>query len=105
MLISSTIRDISERRRASEQRLQLAAIVDSSDDAIIGKALDGTITSWNEGAHCILGYTADEVAVGKPISLLIPPGHDDKEAEIIRKLESGDRAEQFETVRRQKGRR
>src|SRR5207253_5813965 len=71
-LVSSAIRNITERKRTEELRLRLAAIVDSSDDAIIGKTLHGIITSWNDGAERIFGYSAEEV-VGKPISILLPP--------------------------------
>jgi len=101
VLVSSAIRDISERRRADEQRFRLAAIVDSSDDAIIGKTLDGVVTSWNEGAHRIFGYTSDEI-VGRPISLLVPTDRQAEEPEILRKLASGERVQHFDTVRRRK---
>lgn len=101
MLVSSAIRDISERRRADEQRFRLAAIVDSSDDAIIGKTLEGIVTSWNEGAHRIFGYTSDEI-VGKPISLLVPADRQAEEHEILRKLARGERVQHFDTVRRRK---
>jgi PAS domain S-box-containing protein len=76
----------------------LAAIVESSDDAIIGKTLDGVIRSWNSGAQRIFGYTAAEI-VGKPVSVLIPPERHDEEAEIIARLLSGDRVDHYETVR------
>jgi PAS domain S-box-containing protein len=100
-LVSSAIRDISERRRADEHRFRLAAIVDSSNDAIIGKTLDGIVTSWNDGAQRIFGYTAQEI-VGKSIALLVPPGHESEEPEILRRLSRGDRIEHFDTVRRRK---
>ena len=101
VLVSSTIRDVTERRKAEELRAQLAAIVDSSDDAIIGKSLDGTITSWNQGAERLFGYTAQEV-IGQPISLLLPPGRQGEEPAIIERLKRGERVESFETVRRRK---
>jgi PAS domain-containing protein len=82
-LVSSAIRDITERKKADEQRFRLAAIVDSSNDAIIGKSLDGVITSWNAGAQRIFGYTSEEI-VGKSIAVLVPPGHEDEEPEILR---------------------
>jgi PAS domain S-box-containing protein len=101
VLVSSTIRDVTERKKAEELRSQLAAIVDSSDDAIIGKSLDGTIRSWNKGAERIFGYAAKEV-IGQPISLLLPPGRQGEEPAIVERLKRGERVEPFETVRRQK---
>src|SRR5205814_968523 len=71
VLVSAAIRDISERRRADEQRFRLAAIVDSSNDAIIGTTFDGIITSWNEGAHQLFGYSAEEM-IGRQVTRLIP---------------------------------
>lgn len=75
------------------------AIVDSSDDAIIGKTLDGIITSWNRGAEKIFGYSAKE-AIGHPMNMLIPLDRPNEEAEILEKLSRGERIEHFETVRR-----
>ncbi len=98
-LVSSAIRDITERKKTEELRQRLAAIVDSSDDAIIGKTLDGVITSWNDGAHRLFGYTANEV-IGKPISILIPPGRQGEEPEIVKRLEAGALVPSFETIRR-----
>jgi PAS domain S-box-containing protein len=83
---------------AEELRSRLAAIVASSDDAIISKTLDGVIVTWNEGASRIFGYTAEE-AVGKPITMLIPPERIDEEEEILRRLRLGERIDHFETVR------
>jgi PAS domain S-box-containing protein len=100
-LVSSAIRDVTERKKADELRFQLAAIVDSSDDAIIGKTLDGFIVSWNKGAERIFGYAADEI-IGKPISTLLPPGRLGEEPQIIERLMRGERVEPFETVRRRK---
>src|SRR6516225_5333491 len=75
----------------------LAAIVESSDDAIIGKTLDGIITSWNAGAQRIFGYSPDEV-VGKPVTILIPPDRWHEEAEILMQLRNGGRVHHFETT-------
>ncbi len=101
MLVSAAIRDISERYKAEEHRFRLAAIVESSGDAIIGKTLDGVITSWNESAHRIFGYTSNEV-VGKHVSVLIPSDRWHEETEILRSLTRGERVEQFDTVRKRK---
>ena len=76
----------------------LSAIIESADDAVISKTLEGIITSWNTGAERIFGYTADEV-IGKPITILIPPGHEDEEPKILARLRAGDRIEHYETVR------
>jgi PAS domain S-box-containing protein len=91
-------RDVSERRRAEEAQARLAAIVESSQDAIISKTLDGIIRSWNAGAERIFGYTAGE-AVGRPVTLLIPPDRLDEEREILARLTGGQRIEHYETVR------
>jgi PAS domain S-box-containing protein len=76
----------------------LAAIIESANDAIISKTLDGIITSWNNGAQRIFGYTADEV-IGKPVTILIPAGHEDEEPAILARLRAGKRIEHYETVR------
>ncbi len=81
-----------------EERFRLAAIVDSSEDAIISKNLDGIITSWNAGAERTFGYTAEEI-VGQPISRLMPPEHRNDMANILGRIERGERVEHFETVR------
>jgi PAS domain S-box-containing protein len=88
-------------RTLEEQARWLAAIVESSDDAIISKSLDGIITSWNKGAERIFGYLAEEV-IGKPISILIPPDRHDEESVILECLRRGERVEPYETVRRRK---
>lgn len=80
----------------------LAAIIESADDAIISKTLEGVITSWNTGAERLFGYTAEEV-IGKPVTILIPPDHIDEEPEILRRIRSGERVEHYETVRVGKG--
>src|SRR6201997_603562 len=84
VLVSSAIRDITERKRAEASREQLASIVDYSDDAIIGKTLTGTITNWNQGAERLYGYTASEV-LGEHISILLPPDRTNELPEIIRR--------------------
>src|SRR5208337_4816762 len=91
-------RDVTERARAEEVRSKLAAIVESSDDAIISRTLGGTITSWNKGAEVIFGYRADEI-VGKPVSMLAAPDHVDEFATILHKLRQGEKIAHFETVR------
>jgi len=76
-------------------------VVDNSDDAIITKDLDGTIKSWNKGAERIFGYTADE-AVGRPITILIPPEQLDEESVILWRIRRGERTDHYETIRRRK---
>jgi PAS domain S-box-containing protein len=94
----ASVLDIGERKHAEEVRALLAGIVDSSDDAIISKNLDGTITSWNAGAERMFGYSATE-AVGQSITLIIPPERRNEEIEIIRRLRAGHKIEHFETQR------
>ncbi len=91
-------RDVTEARRAMEARLYLAAIVESSDDAIIGETLDGKIASWNRGAERLYGYTATE-AVGRPVALLAPSDHPDEQPAILERIKRGEYIEHFETVR------
>ncbi len=91
-------RDVTDRFRAHETQARLAAIVNSSDDAIVSKTLDGTVTSWNAGAERLFGYTPAEV-VGRSITLIIPPERLDEEQTILAKLRRGERIEHFETVR------
>ena len=85
-------------RPMEEARAWLAAIVDSSDDAIIGKDLNGTITAWNRGAEKIFGYSASEV-MGKPMLMLFPPDRVDEETDILARIRRGESVEHFETVR------
>jgi PAS domain S-box-containing protein len=99
--VSVVARDISERKRMEEALLRLAAIVDSSDDAIIGKTMDTTIVSWNRGAEQIYGYTAAEV-IGRPISVLLPPGSDDEVPAIMERLRRGEKVDHYETKRQRK---
>ncbi|HEY3740611.1 MAG TPA: PAS domain S-box protein, partial [Bryobacteraceae bacterium] len=94
--------DITERKTAEEAMRLFGAIVDSSDDAIISKNLNGVITSWNKSADRLFGYTADE-AIGQTVaSLLIPADRQDEEPEILARLQRGERVDHFETVRRHK---
>jgi len=81
-----------------DPKVQLAAIIDSSDDAIISKNLDGIIQSWNAGAQRLFGWTADE-AIGQPITILIPPDRLEEEPHILSRLRAGERVDHFETVR------
>lgn len=81
--------------------LRLAAIVESSEDAIVSKDLNGIINSWNKGAERILGYTAEE-AIGMPVTMLIPPDRQAEEKEILDRIRRGQRIEHFETIRRRK---
>ncbi|MEO7414722.1 MAG: PAS domain S-box protein, partial [Opitutaceae bacterium] len=96
-----TVHDVSQRRQTEEISARLAAVVESSDDAIVSKTLEGAITTWNSGAERMFGYTAEE-AVGKPVSLLIPPSRIDEEPEILRRIRQGERIDHYETVRRRK---
>jgi PAS domain S-box-containing protein len=90
--------DITERKHAEEMAAFLALIVESSDDAIISKDLTGVITSWNRGAEDLYGYSAAE-AVGKPISIIIPPEREEEMTEILERIKRGERIEHFETIR------
>src|SRR6202158_2004650 len=90
--------DVSERTLARRSGDLLAAIVDSSDDAIISKTLDGVITSWNKSAERLFGYTREE-AVGQHITLIIPEDRRDEETKIVERLRRGERVDHFETVR------
>jgi PAS domain S-box-containing protein len=91
-------RDITERRRGEQARMRLAGIVDSSEDAIISKSLEGIITSWNNSAERMFGYTPEE-AIGKSIVMIIPPELREEETMILGRLRRGERIEHFETVR------
>jgi PAS domain S-box-containing protein len=90
--------EITERRRTQEIAERLAAVVQSSDDAIISKTLDGTITAWNRGAEKVFGYSAEE-AVGKPMTLLLPPERADEESDILERVSRGESVHHFDTVR------
>jgi len=95
--------DITERKRSEEIALRLAAIVESSNDAIVSKDLDGVVTSWNAGAERIFGYLAEEI-VGKSVTILTPPDFQEEEEAIIERIRRGQRVEHYETVRQRKDR-
>ncbi len=97
-VFTAIIRDITERERAEEMRRTLAAIVESSEDAIVSMTQDGIITSWNQGAERLYGYTEAE-ALGRSIAMVAPPELREQENEILRKLASGQSVEHFETIR------
>ena len=97
----NTLVDITERKRAELIAQRLAAIVESSDDAIVSKDLNGIIATWNAGAERLFGYTTEE-AIGKPITMLIPPDRHDEEPEILRRIRRGERVDHYDTVRRRK---
>src|ERR1700723_1429565 len=100
-LIVVTFHDVTERKQAERTTSLLAAIVDSSDDAILSKQLDGTITSWNHSAERLFGYKAEE-AVGQHITLIVPWERRSEEEDILRRLAGGERVDHFETVRKRK---
>jgi two-component system CheB/CheR fusion protein len=95
------IEDVTERKEAELARAQLAAIIESSDDAIIAISLDGIIASWNRGAERLYGYTTQE-AIGRSIATLIPPERSGEEESLLERLRLGERVENFETARRRK---
>ncbi len=88
-------------RLRAEVQAKLAAIIESSDDAIISKTLDGVIRTWNQGAERIFGFTSDE-AVGRPLLIIIPPERHSEEPQILARLRRGERIDHYETVRRHK---
>ncbi|MFC5455475.1 PAS domain S-box protein [Prosthecobacter fluviatilis] len=94
----SHIQDITKRKRLEQKQTELASIVESSDDAIIGKTLEGVVTSWNRGAEKIFGYTAEE-AIGQPLLMLLPPERHHEEAEILARISRGETVKHFDTVR------
>jgi PAS domain S-box-containing protein len=97
-LVLAMVEDITEKKTAEEARFRHAAIVESSEDAIASGTLDGIIVSWNAGAQRMYGYTEAE-AVGKPITMLLPPELPDEENKILETLRAGGHIEHFETIR------
>ncbi|WIG55390.1 MAG: Chemotaxis protein methyltransferase CheR [Rhodanobacteraceae bacterium] len=100
-LLAVVFNDITERKQTEITNSRLAAIVESSDDAIIRKDLNGIIETWNAGAERIFGYTADEV-IGKPVTILMPPDRVNEEPGILARLRRGERVDHYETVRQRK---
>src|SRR2546421_1136500 len=93
--------DITQHKQVEEELFKLAAIVESSDDAIFSRTLDGLILSWNKGAEHLYGYTPQEM-IGKPIHTLVPADRTQEWEEIMQRLRAGHRLEHFETVRSRK---
>jgi len=100
-LFTGFVRDVTERKQAEQALVHYAALVESSDDAIVGKTLEGYVTSWNGGAETIFGYTRDEM-MGKHISVLIPADRKDEEPQILEKIRRGEAVDHYETIRRRK---
>ena len=92
------VRDVTRQKKLEEAALRLAAIVESSDDAIASKDLNGIITSWNRSAEKLFGYKAEEI-VGKPVTLIIPPELHHDEDMILSKIRRGEKIDHFETIR------
>src|SRR3954467_354598 len=86
---------------SAEARSRLAAIIDSSDDAIVSKTLEGIIKTWNKGAERIFGWKAEEV-IGKPITIIIPEDRLGEEPDILARIRRGERIDHFETIRKSK---
>jgi PAS domain S-box-containing protein len=99
--MAGVMADVTARKRGAEVRDQLAAIVESAEDAIVGRTLDGTITHWNQGAERLYGYAPAE-AIGRPIAILVPEERRAEVPALGERLARGERIEQFETVRRRK---
>ncbi|MCW3474874.1 PAS domain S-box protein [Limobrevibacterium gyesilva] len=97
----NTLVDITERKHGEELSQYFALIVESSNDAIVGKDLNGIITSWNQGAERLFGYAAEEV-IGRPIMIVIPTERHDEEQEILTRIRRGERIDHYETVRQRK---
>jgi two-component system sensor kinase FixL len=101
-IFTGTVRDISARKEAEKQLRELAAIVESSDDAIISETPDGTIVSWNAGAEKMYGYSADEVR-GRSIAIIVPPDRQDEMPRFLDRIHRGEAINRYETVRVRKG--
>lgn len=97
----NVFQDVTNSHRAEQASRHLAALVESSDDAIVTKNLNGIITSWNQAAEKLFGYSEGEI-IGKPVTLLIPPGHEDEEPGILARIRRGERIEHYDTVRQRK---
>ncbi|MEU6221940.1 PAS domain S-box protein [Streptomyces sp. NPDC047022] len=98
LLVSAAVRDVSERKAAEERINELAALVESSQDAILAKTLDGYITYWNAAAQRLYGFTATEV-MGRHVSVLAPPEREHEITELLERLRKGEKVEHFETLR------
>ncbi|HLK19921.1 MAG TPA: PAS domain S-box protein [Bryobacteraceae bacterium] len=100
-LVSATIHDLTDRKRSEEAREQLATIVDSSDDAIVGKTLDGVVVTWNHGAERLYGYSADEM-IGQSLSRLLLPGREDEFTQAMTRIADGESVKLDDVQRRRK---
>jgi len=100
-LFTAYLRDISDRQRSERATAHLAAIVASSDDAIVSKNLQGVVTSWNRAAERLFGYRAEEM-IGRPVTLIIPADRQDEERRILEEISHGRTVEPYETIRRRK---
>ena len=98
---SGSRRDITERRRDEERNIRLAALVESSSDAIVGQDFNRRVTSWSKGAEKMYGYTAAE-AIGQPSSLFMPPDLEEEALKLRGRVHQGESVESFETLRRRK---
>jgi PAS domain S-box-containing protein len=98
MLVSAAVRDVTDRRRLAEAQARLAAIIQSSHDAIVGKTVDGVITSWNPGAERLYGYRTEEI-VGRHIGVLLPPVSHIEELTLLARIAEGERVEQYQAER------
>jgi two-component system cell cycle sensor histidine kinase/response regulator CckA len=101
MLVTAAVRDVTDRQRAADTAAQLASIIQSSHDAVIGKSLDQVVTTWNPGAERLYGYTAQEM-IGRHIEVLIPMADRERETKVLAAVTRGDRVEQYQTRRQRK---